>query len=257
MVLVKESVNEVRGHFSGNGGQTFAAVDDEPVSVVAETPQVAFVQLPDDLSDGQHSLILSDGPTLVAIPVVVAQVRFQSVRYEAVVGQPKLVIVRLYGVDQLPKKSWRPGVFPPSSLERARKLVPSFNPDEVRSPSEASARGEDEGKESKSTGTADLGEKDSAPGHAREEKEPESEREAEEANSGTVLLVISNATPDAVSFRGSTDQRYVFTLKPYAFSQGEFTYKFYADATRSGPFEMKTTIIPFLGPSSATPFANK
>ena len=257
VVLVKESVNQVRGRFSGDSGKTFAAVDDVPVAVVAETPSTAFVQLPDDLSDGQHSLIFSDGPILVAIPVVVAEVRFQSVRFEATAGQPKLVIARLYGIEQLPEKGWRPGVFPPSSLERAGKLVPGFNPQEAGDRSEASARGEDEGQENKSTGKADLEEKDSAPAQAREEKERESEREAEEANSGIVLLVISNSTPDVVSFRGSTNQRYVFTLKPDAFSQGEFTYKFLADATRSGPFEMKTTIIPFLGPSSATPFANK
>ena len=251
LVVVTGTVAQVSGAFSGNSAQAFAAIDNQPVRIVAETPHLAFLEIGEDVGAGQRSLIISDGPTLVAIPLVVAGVTFQPPRLEVKTGEPHLVIARVEGLDQLPEGMWRPGIYPPEILEQTRKLVPGFVPPAAREGSEPSAEKEKE-KIGETEKEADRDEQKS--GGAQEPAEHE--REGDEANTGIVLFVMENGSPNTVSWRGSHDQRFVFTLKPESFGQGEFVYKFVADPSRSGSFIVKSALLPFLAPSTAAPFTS-
>ncbi|MGB9072067.1 MAG: hypothetical protein WCC22_05310 [Terriglobales bacterium] len=69
-----------------------------------------------------------------------------------------------------------------------------------------------------------------------------------EGAEGVILLAIRNATPEAVSFRGSKNQTFVFELTPDSFKNGEFKYHFVVEATRSAGFALQGTVLPFLAP---------
>jgi YD repeat-containing protein len=65
---------------------------------------------------------------------------------------------------------------------------------------------------------------------------------------GVILVVIRNPTPEAVSFRGSKDQTFVFKLTPDSFTNGEFKYQFVVEAAKSASFAIQGTALPFLAP---------
>jgi len=65
---------------------------------------------------------------------------------------------------------------------------------------------------------------------------------------GVILIVIRNPTREAVSFRGSTDQKFVFKLTPDSFTNGEFKYHFVVEAAKSASFAIQGTALPFLAP---------
>lgn len=215
-LLVKDDVCQVSGHFTGDN--TFASVDALPAPIVAQTAGALYLRVPELLDPGKHSLIVADGSRLVAFPVTVAELMFTPQQRDLKAGESMLIIARLAG--SLPDDAWRAGVFPPSNLERARKLLPGF---------------------------------EMAESEKHDSKEAE-ERERREEHGGTILLVIRNATPDNVALRGSSDQGFSFTLKPEAFEQGDFVYKFLVEARQSGPFALKGAVIPFLAPVTSQPF---
>jgi hypothetical protein len=65
---------------------------------------------------------------------------------------------------------------------------------------------------------------------------------------GMILVVIRNATPEAVSLRGSKNQAFVFELTPDSFKNGEFKYHFVVEAAKPATFALKATVLPFLAP---------
>ena len=252
IVLVKGGVAEVNGPFSANPTHIFASMDAEPAPVVALTPRVAFFHISDQTNPGQHHLILSVGPALVAIPVVVADVIYLPQPESVTEGQSRLFISRVVGLDDLPDKYWRTGIFPRSSVQQARKLAPGYGP-----PSEASSQSPESDRALEKEAEEHNG-KDSAESAGGERKvDSEHDDEAEETHTGSVLLVIKNGSPENVSLRGSGGHNFVLTLTPHSFEQGDFVYKFVADPLRSGTFALKAFIIPFLAPSVSAPFRQR
>ncbi|HZU44980.1 MAG TPA: hypothetical protein VE994_20040 [Terriglobales bacterium] len=233
-VIAEDDVCEVSGHFVGN--DTFASVDAHQAPVVAETEHSVYLLVPEFLDPGQHSLIVADGPTLVAFPVTLAKLEFTPQQRELKAGESILIIARLSG--GLPDDAWRAGVFPPSNLERARKLVPGFT-----LPDQAAQNDTDENSNQKP--------------EQPQAQDPKEKEDRGDEHVGAILLVLKNGTPENVSLRGSSNQGFSFTLKPEAFEQGDFVYKFVVTALQSGTFAIRGTIIPFLAPSTAQPFSTR
>jgi hypothetical protein len=71
---------------------------------------------------------------------------------------------------------------------------------------------------------------------------------------GVILLVVRNATPEAISLRGSKNQTFAFELTPDSFERGEFRYKFVVEAAKSGGFALRGTVMPFLAPVGGQQF---
>jgi len=65
---------------------------------------------------------------------------------------------------------------------------------------------------------------------------------------GMILVVIRNATPEAVSLRGSKNQAFVFELTPDSFKNGEFKYHFVVEAAKPATFALQAAVLPFLAP---------
>ena len=70
---MKGQLCTVRGPFSGDGGKTFAAFEDRPAMVVAETPDTAYIRIPDLTEPGARPLFLAEGSKVVALPVAVGE----------------------------------------------------------------------------------------------------------------------------------------------------------------------------------------
>jgi len=196
----------VRGPFGGDSGKTLVAFGSQPAPIVAETEDTAYVGVPAGQPTGPTHLIVADGLQVAALPVDVAELSFSPDQRELRAGETLLIHAVLSGPEQLADERWRAGVFPPAvSVERARSLVPGFEP-------------------------------------------------PAEGTEGVILLTIRNATPEAVSLRGSKDQTFVFELTPDSFKNGEFKYHFVVEAARSAGFALQGTVMPFLAPVRSRQF---
>jgi hypothetical protein len=69
------------------------------------------------------------------------------------------------------------------------------------------------------------------------------------------LLVVKNMTPEQVSMRGAKDQMIVFHLKDASFSRGEFKYDLIVEGIKSGHFDIRGYVIPFLAPVRGQEFS--
>ena len=72
-----------------------------------------------------------------------------------------------------------------------------------------------------------------------------------------ILLVVKNMTPEQVSLRGVKDQMIVFHLNDDSFARGEFKYDLVVDALKSGHFDIRGYVIPFLAPVRGQEFSSK
>ena len=72
-LCVKGQLCTVRGPFSGDSSKTFAAFEDRPAMVVAETPDTAYIRIPDLTEPGSRPLFLAEGSKVVALPVAVGE----------------------------------------------------------------------------------------------------------------------------------------------------------------------------------------
>ena len=71
---------------------------------------------------------------------------------------------------------------------------------------------------------------------------------------GTVVFFVKNTTPDVVSWRGAKDGTFALPLNPESFSQGDFRYKFVAEAAKTGTYAMDAAVIPFVAPAQGQKF---
>lgn len=228
-IYLKGQLCAVSGPFSGDSSKTFASFDERPARVVAETQDTSYIEVPELIHAGAPSLFIAEGPKLVALPVVVAELALDPERRNVSKGQTLLVNARLDGPEEVPGNGWRGGNFPPANLAEARKLVPGFQlPKQSR-----------EADEKRETG----------------KKEAEDKPETEEEQSGEILLVLKNAAPGLVTLRGSKDGVYIFRLKHPSFSRGGFSYDLVAEAINSGTFAVKGYVIPFLAPVRGQEFS--
>ena len=231
-LCLKGQLCAVRGPFSGDTGKTFATFEDRPAMVVAETPDSAYISIPDLTEPGARPLFIAEGSKVVALPVAVGEFIIRNGDRELQSGGTVMTFPSLDGPGDIPDVAWRPGNFPATNLEEARKLIPGFQlPREDRA-----ARGKRE---------------------AQQKGESNEKREADEKKGGAILLVVKNMTPEQVSLRGAKDQMIVFHLNDESFSRGEFKYDLPVDAIKSGHFDIRGYVIPFLAPVRGQEFSSK
>ena len=232
----------VRGPFSGDSRKTFAAFETRPAKIVAETPDSAYLAIPDATEPGQRPLAMAEGAKAIAFPMAVGEFSLHPDRRNLPKGETLLMYATIEGAGDVPDSEWRPGNFPPSNLEEARKLLPGFQPagsESAHDKHEAEERGEKEKRAAMKSG---------------EKNNSEAKGESEENEGGEILLVVKNLTPDVANFRDSKNGTYVFHLNSDAFKMGDFSYKFLVEAKQTGNFGVQGWLIPFLAPVKGQEF---
>jgi hypothetical protein len=228
-ICLKGQLCVVRGPFGGDSSKTFAAFEDRPAQIVAETSDTAYIAIPDRTEAGSRPLVIAEGSKAIAFPVVVAEFSIPPDRRDLPQGQQLLMYATIDGPQELPDPLWAPGNYPAANLDEARKLIPGFQ--QPRANGNAHERREaDEKREANAKGGDPA------------------EQEQEEDQGGEILLVVKNLSPGQVSLRESQNGTFVFHLKASSFSMGEFKYKFVVEANQSGTFAVKGYVIPFLAP---------
>lgn len=229
-LCLKGQLCTVSGRFGGDSRGTFAAFEDRPAMIVAETSDTAYLSIPELTAPGARPLFIAEGSKVVALPVVVGEFVIKNNGRELKAGETLIMFPTLDGPGDLPGPAWQSGNFPPTNLERARWFIPGFELLGVHHA--AKAKPED-----------------------NEKTDGEETGEAEQKNGGEILLVIKNATPEQISLRGSTNQMLIFHLRDQAFQRGEFQYDLLIETKRAGKVGVKGYVIPLLAPVTGQEFA--
>ncbi len=216
-ICIKGQLCVVEGPFDGDSSKTFAAVEERPAKIVAETVDAAYLAIPAATEAGARPLAIAEGAYAIAFPMVVAKFGTRPDQRDLPKGETQLMYATIEGPADLPGAEWRPGNFPASNLEQVRRVIPGFNP---------------------------------AGNSAKEkhEKRMKGDGGGEENEGGELLLVVKNLTPDVANFRESKNGVYLFHLNEAAFKMGEFKYKFVVEATKTGSFGVQSYLVPFLAP---------
>jgi hypothetical protein len=228
-LCLKGQLCMVRGRFSGDSRDTFAAIRESPATIVAETPEAVFISIPDLTLPGSQPLFISEGKKVIAFPLAVGEFFVKNNGRELQQGQTLIVFPTLDGPSDIPDELWRTGNFPASNLQLARELIPGFR----------LAKVDRDARENKLK---------SANGEAKEARDTKGRRESEENEGGVILLVVENGTPEQMSMRGSKNHPIVFHLRHDSFSRGEFRYDMVVEALKPGTVDLKEYVIPFLAP---------
>ncbi len=231
VLCIKGQLCMVRGPFSGNSSETFAAFEQRPATIVAETPEVAYISIPELTEPGSRPLFIAEGAKLVALPVVVGGFFIKNNGRELQAGQNLIVFPTLDGPSDIPDELWRAGNFPATNFDQAKRMVSGFK---MPGGDEEKDQGKDVPKIPEAQST-----------------------QAAEKKGGEILLVIKNDTPEQISLRGSTNQTLVFHLNDESFQRGEFKYDLVVETHRSGPIRVKGYVIPFLEPVAGQEFDAK
>ncbi len=239
-LCLKGGLCMVSGPFNGDSSKTFAAFQDRPATIVAETTDTAYISIPELTEPGARPLFLvegsAEGSKIVALPVVVGEFFIRNNYRELTAGQTLIMFPTLDGPGHIPDPEWRPGNFPATNLAQARQFIPEFQlPQGNR---EAQEEREEEAKP-----------------EANEKGEPKEKRE--EKIGGEILLVVKNVTPEQISLRSSRNEMLVFRLSDEAFRRGEFKYDLMVAAKKAGKVEVKGYVIPFLAPIAGQEFSVK
>lgn len=221
-VCVKGQLCVVHGPFGGDSSKTFAAFEQRPAKIIAETPEAAYIAIPQATEAGSRPLVIAEGSKAIAFPMVVAEFSIDPQRRDLTQGETLLMYPTVEGPGDLPDALWKSGNFPPSNLNEARKVLPGFQPISVGKAGE--------------------------PHEANEKDHDKAEAEHDEGQGGEILLVLKNLTPDVASFRDSNNGMYVFHLNAAAFQMGDFSYHFLVEAKKAGTFGVQSYVIPFLAP---------
>jgi hypothetical protein len=231
-LCVKGQLCTVHGPLSGDSSKTFAAFEDRPALIVAETRDTAYIRIPELTEAGPRPLFIAEGSKVVALPVTVAEFSLKNRNRELQQRQVLVTFPTLEGPADVPDPAWQLGNFPATNLDEARKLIPGFQlPREDR---EARAKRK-----------------------VQEKGESKDERQADEKKGGTILLVVKNLTPEQVSLRGAKNQMIVFHLTDESFSRGVFKYDLVVEALKSGHFDVRGYVFPFLAPVQGQEFSSK
>jgi hypothetical protein len=243
-LCMKHELCAVSGSFSGDSGKTFAAFEDRPATIVAETPDVAYVSIPDLTGPGSHPLFMAERSTMVALPVVVGDFFMRDNGREVQAGESLITSPTLDGPGDISDPAWQGGYFPVGNIDRARQLIPEFELTGDLCGSREKQRVEEERDREK-----------------KREKEPEKESDEKKEDSseeqGRILIVIKNLAPEETSFHRSRNGEIVFCLSDEAFHRGAFKYSLRLDARKAGKVDAKGYVIPFLGAVAGQEFNAK
>jgi hypothetical protein len=238
-LCLKGELCAVSGPFGGDGGKTFAAFEDRPATIVAETSDRAYVMVPDFTQAGARALFIAEGAMVVALPVVVGDFFIKNNGRELQAGETLITFPTLDGPGDIPDDAWRAGNFPATNLERARRLIPGFE----LGGGECRAGDKDESEEKRE---AEEKEKDSGKKESEEKEED-----------GRILLVVKNLAPDESSLHSAKNGVVVFCLSDEAFQRGVFKYDLRIDARKAGKAAAAGYVIPFLAPVAGQEFRVK
>ncbi len=240
-VCVFGDVCPIGGVFDGNAATASAAFDDKPAKIVAETTDMAFVNVPDRVQYGVRQLLFNEGNELLAFPVVLVQMDIVSdgltlddFQRDVKKDDHKLIFAGVIGVQALPDGDWTPGMFPKTNLEWARRFVPGF---EV--PHQTHAQREE----------LEMMEK-----MERQQKGEKAPAKEKEEKLGYIVFFLKNDTPNVGTWRGSQAEAFALPLNPESFSQGDYRYKFVIDAVSNGTSKMDAALIPFVAPVQGQKF---
>ena len=232
-LCLKGELCVVSGPFSGDSGKTFAAFEDRPATIVAETVDTAYVAIPEPTAPGTRPLFIAEGPKVAALPVVVGEFFIKNNGRELQAGETLITFPTLDGPGDIPDPAWQIGNYPATNLQRAQQLIPGFRP---------------------SQGDREVREKLEA--NEDEKGEPQEKREIKEKKQvGEILLVVQNLAPEKISLRSSRNEVLVFHLSDEAFRRGEFKYDLVVEAKKAGKVEVKGYVIPFLAPVAGQEFS--
>ena len=223
----------VSGPFSGDSAKTFAAFQDRPATIVAETSDAAYIDIPELTEPGSCPLFIAEGMNVVAFPVAVGEFVIKNNGRQLQTGETLITFPTLDGPGGIPEAVWSVRDGSATTLQRAQRLIPGF----VLS-------------------KADRQEHEALEEH--ENRNSKEERKSEEEKlDGEILLVIQNHTPDQISLRNSKDEMLVFHLRHEAFARGEFRYDLVIEARKAGKIDIKGYVIPFLAPVAGQEFSMK
>lgn len=230
-LCMKGELCVVSGPFSGDSTKTFAAFEDQPATIVAETSDAAYLRIPENIEPGSSPLFIAEGTKVVAFPVVVGEFVIKNNGRELQAGETLITFPTLEGPADIPDPAWQIGDFPATNLERAQQLIPGFQLSQT---------------------DGETREKLEAP-----EKGESKEKHEEKKQEGEILLVVQNLTPEQTSLRSSRNGVLVFHLSDEAFRRGEFKYDLVVEARKAGKVEVKGYVIPFLAPIVGQEFGIK
>jgi YD repeat-containing protein len=227
-LCMKGTLCMVRGPFSGDSRKTFAAFEQRPATIVAETTEAAYVDIPELTEPGSRPLFIAEGAKVVALPLVVGRFFIKNIGRQLQAGQTLIVFPTLDGPADIPDELWRAGDYSEASLDQARQIVPGYQ----------IHHGDNDRNQDQD---------------ARKISEAQTEQDAKEKK-GEIVLIVKNEAPEHISLRGSKDQALIFHLNDESFQRGEFKYDLVVEAHKSGPVRVKGYIITFLEPVTGQEF---
>lgn len=228
----------VSGPFTGDSRKTFAALEDRPATVIGETPDAAYISIPDLTEPGARPLLIAETSKVIAFPVVVGAFVIKNNQRELNEGQTLIMFPTLDGPRDIPDPVWRATKFSAINLMQARQLIPGFQPLKDNCTNRQRHEAED---------TFGSGER----------PECNEKLDADEKNNGEIILIVKNLTPEQISLRGSKNEVLIFRLNSKSFSRGEFKYDLVVEAKTTGKVDVKGYVIPFVAPVPGQEFANK
>ena len=245
-LCMKGGLCAVRGPFGGDSSKTFAAFEDRPATIVAETQDAAYLSIPEGTEAGPRPLFISEesaeGAKVVALPVVVGRFFNRNNGREIQAGETVITSVTLEGASGLPDAAWQGGEFPDANLERARQLIPGFK----LTGEKCEAHEKEESEDKREAEEAES---------AREKGGEEDRKENEEE--GRILIVLKNHAPEETSLHSSRNETVVFCLSDEAFQRGDFKYNLRVDARKAGKIDVRGYVIPFLATVAGQEFSVK
>src|SRR5579872_827475 len=215
-LCLKDQLCMVRGPFSGESRQTFAALDDRPAKIVGETQEAALIAVPEDVDPASRHLFISEGNKLMAFPIVLGEFTIANNDRKLEAGKTLTVFPTLDGPAEIPDELWQAK----TPLAEMRRKAQELN--ELKIPY-------DDEKDNRGESRREL---------ASKEKEGD----------GKILVVVKNDTPQQLSLRGSKNQMLLFHLNDESFRMGAFKFTLVVEALKSGPVHVKGYVIPFLAP---------
>jgi hypothetical protein len=232
-LCMKGELCVVTGPFGGDSSKTFAAFEERPAKIVAETSEAAYLSIPDVTEPGSRPLFIAEGTKVIALPVAVGKFVIKNNGRELQAGESMITFPTLDGPGDIPDAAWQIGNFPATNLQRAQQLIPGF---------QLSQR--------------DRESRESLEAHEKIDSKEKSDIE-EKKQEGEILLVVQNVTPEQISLRSSRNEVLVFHLSDEAFRRGEFKYDLVVEAKKAGKVEVKGYVIPFLAPILGQEFSIK
>src|SRR5579872_26344 len=222
-LCLKSELCKVEGPFSGDSRKMFAAWDDRPTTILSETPEAAFVSIPDQIGPGAHALIVGEGSKSVAFPVAVGDFFIKNNGIDLQAGKTLIVSPTLGGPSDIVGPSWSTDLYSATTLAEARRFIPGFQP-------------------------AKNNERD-------HESETGEKRDSDE--NGEILIVITNRAPERSSLRSSKNGMLVFQLTKESFSRGDFKYDLVVEAKTAGKVDVEGHVFRFLAPVTGQEFPLK